>query len=184
MNARIKVSLKEPDIDNRLLDERGPTKQRLAKTGFDIGDTGTITIRQSPVERGVKRGTLTEQQGTAAQKFYMHWYRAQLAGTIGSSDPLKVFSTVNDFSRLRRTEASAFHYWALIRATTAVHNRMENGKTKGDHAVGILSAVVLHEYSLEKAGRAVMELSGTPALVMAGDLLRRSLDILIEEWGL
>lgn len=178
-----KTSLKEPAIDNRLLDERGPTKERLARTDFDIGDTGTITVRQSPIERAVKRGTFTERQGRAAEKFYMHWYRASLAGTIGSADPLKIFSSDGDHSRLCSTEMAEFHYNRVTEALSMIGSKMDGAGFRKDHAVKLMELVVCRETPFLEAGQTI-GFSGTAAETMARAYMRGNLNILIEEWGL
>ena len=81
--SKLKTSLREPDIDNRLLDDRGPTGERLARLrgNYAISDNGLFNLRvqQSPIERAVARGTISEQHGRAAAKFYHHWRRSGCA---------------------------------------------------------------------------------------------------------
>jgi hypothetical protein len=169
--------------DGRLLDERGPTTERMRGAEFDTGDTGTITLRQSPVERAVRRGTLTERQGKAAEKFYSHWYQAGLAGSTGSADPLKVFGTGLDFSRLFSSERAEAHAWAIRKVIRAIRERQGFAGHRGDHGVRILWLVVCQEIPLGNAGEAV-GFRGTAAEVMARTILRSALNILIDEWGL
>ena len=181
--SKPKTSLKEPDVDNRLIDERGPTRLRLCRTEFDIGDTGVITVKQAPIERAVKRGTFTEQQGRAAEKFYMHWYRASMAGSMGSADPLKIFGSNNDFARLCSTEAAEQHWRILNRALRSVRERIDGAGARGDYAIRLLEYIVCREIPFEEAGQKI-GFQGKAAEIMARTWLRSALNILIDEWGL
>lgn len=180
--SKPKTSLKEPDVDNRLLDERGATLERLTKADFEQGDTGVITIRQSPIDRAVRRGTFTEQQRRAAEKLYMHWYRASMAGTVGSADPLRIFGSENDFSRLCATESSEFHWSTIQRAMRSVREKMDDAGFRGDHAVRLLELIICREISFAEAGQ-MIGFAGTAAEVMARTYMRGNLNILIAEWG-
>jgi hypothetical protein len=176
--------------DGRLLDERGPTTERMRGADFDVGDTGTITLRQSPVERAVRRGTLTQRQGKAAEEFYRHWYQAGLAGSTGSADPLKVFGTGSDFSKLFASERAEAHAWAIRKVIRAIRERQGTAGHRGDHGVQILWLIVCQEVPFREAGESLKDaqglkfLRGTSAEVMARTILRSALNILIDEWGL
>jgi len=168
-----------------MVDERGPTTERIKRAGgeFEVGDSGTITLRQSPIERGWKRGTFTERQYHAAEKLYNHWIRAGLAGSYGSSDPLKIFATTQDFTRLFSTEVSEAHNWAVRKAFRVVADGVDAGGQRADHACTVLRLMVLEEKPLSVAGQAIGFL-GTRAETMALTLIRSALNILIKEWGL
>jgi len=178
-----KQKLEEFKPDERLLDERGPTKERLCGIPFEIGDTGTITIRQNPIERAIRRGTFTDRQGRAAEKFYMHWYRAGLAGHMGSADPLKIFGSSGDYSRLCATEMAEFHYNRVIRALAAIEERMDAAGFRKDHARQLMGSVICQEIPFAEAGQK-LGFTGTAAEVMARTYMRGNLNILIKEWGL
>jgi hypothetical protein len=180
--SKPKTSLKEPDIDNRLLDDRGPTAQRLARTDFEIGDLGTITVRQSPIDRAVKRGVINEQQGRAAEKLYNHWYRAGMAGTIGSADPLKIFGSNNDFTKLCATEGAEFHWRAFSNALKSVRRDMDPAGM-GMDAVRLLDLVVCRETPFAEAAQIVWG-PGRKAENRATILVRGALRVLVLEWGL
>jgi hypothetical protein len=56
-------SRKEPLVERRAL----PTPERLRRAGrdFERGDTGQITMRDSPLERAFARNALTPEQYSA-----------------------------------------------------------------------------------------------------------------------
>jgi len=180
--SKPKTSLKESTLDNRLLDERGPTSERLRRTDFDVGDTGTITVRQSPVDRAVKRGLLNDQQGRAAEKLYTHWYEAGMAGTIGCADPLKIFGTDHDFTKLCATEKGENHWKAYCRALKAVRENMD-AAGMGMDAVRLLDLVVCRETPFAEAAQMVWG-AGRKAENRATILVRGALRVLVLEWGL
>ncbi len=181
--SKIKQALAEPNIDQRLVDERGPTAERVRGAEFDVGDSGVITFRQSPIERGMKRGTFTERQWVASEKLYAHWIRAGLAGSVGSSDPLKIFATTMDFSRLFASEVAEANARAVRNAFRAVWQGVDAGGQRADHACVVLRLMVFDELPLCDAGQAIGFL-GKKAEIMALTLVRSALNILIKEWGL
>ena len=77
-------SRKEPLVERRAL----PTPERLRRAGpdFERGDTGQITMRDSPLERAFARNALTPEQYSAGQKYRHHWYHAGLADRLESID--------------------------------------------------------------------------------------------------
>ena len=181
--SKLKTSLAEPDTDNRLLDERGGTKERLSKDAWEVGDSGVITVRQSPIERAVKRGTFTARQGLAAERFQVHWYRASMAGQIGSADLLKIFGTTLDFTRLGGSEQAEAHYHCWKNAIKAVRAKLDNAGSRGDHGVRLLDLIVCREVAFQPAGEAI-GFGAKDADIMARTLMRSALNILIEQWGL
>lgn len=181
--SKHKQRLEDFKPPERLIDERGPTAQRLAKVPYEIGDTGTLTVRQSPIQRAVARGTLTGRQGRAADKFYLHWFRANLAGTVGSSDPLKIFGNNTDISRLCTTEMAEFHYNRVRQALGAIAEKMDKAGFRKDHAVKLMGWIVCEEMAFADAGQKI-GFSGKAAEIMARTYMRANMNILIEEWGL
>lgn len=183
--AKIKEAIEDFKPDPRLVDERGATAERLRKSDFHyIGENGATTVRQSPVERALKRGTLNEQQGRAAEKLYIHWYRASMAGTTGSSDPLKVFGSGASFSTLCATEASEFHWERLTAACRMVKENMDAAGHNGDDAVRLLEYVVCREIPFQEAGQRIGYGGEAQSLASATLLVKASLNILAREWGL
>lgn len=182
--SKIRGTIEEFTPDPRLVDERGPTRERLRGVDFHIGQSGGVTVRQSPVERALKRGTLNEQQGRAAEKLYLHWYRASMAGSIGSSDPLKVFGSGTSFSNLCATEASEFHWNRLTAGIKIVKQSMDGAGQSGDDAVKLLEYVVCREIPFEEAGQKIGFSGKNVAQINAISGVRAALNILAREWGL
>ena len=73
-----------------------PTTERLRRAGRDIerGDTGQITMRDSPLERALARSVITQEQYLAGQKYRHNWYHAGLSDCLGSVDLTRVFAPV------------------------------------------------------------------------------------------
>ena len=180
--TKLKTSLKEPSLDNRLLDERGPTKERLARTDFEVSDTGIIRVQPHPIDRALKRHLINDQQWQAARKLYEHWYEAKMAGTVGSPDPLKIFGTSNDFGRLCETEKAENHWKAYCRALKAVRRDMD-AAGMGMDAVKLLDLVVCRETPFAEAAQLVWG-AGRKAENKATILVRGALRVLVLEWGL
>ena len=181
--AKPKTSLDDFTPNQALVDERGPTTQWGRRTAFEVGDTGRITALQGPIQRAVARGTLTHRQGRAADKLYRHWYLAVLRGTTGSADPLKIFGTGMDSSRLCATEAAVGHYEQFKRAVAEVEERADANGSRKDHARSILIGIVCEECTFSDMGQKV----GFPAKaaeVMARTILRSALNVLIKRWSL
>ena len=169
--------------DPALVDERGPTTEWARHRDFEVSDTGTYTALSSPVSRAVARGTLTHRQGRAAEKLYRHWYLAGLAGTTGSADPLKIFGTGMDASRLCATEAAEGHYQQFKRALDEVEKRADDNGARADHARTILIGCVCEERTFSDIGT-VIGFRGTAAETMARTILRSALNVLIKRWSL
>ena len=92
-HARLRNSIKrrkQPLVERRAL----PTPERLRRAGADVerGDSGQITMRDSPLERAFARNALTAEQYSAGQKYRHHWYHAGLAGRVGSPDLNRVLA--------------------------------------------------------------------------------------------
>jgi hypothetical protein len=181
--AKHKPAIEEFKPDERLVDERGPTSEWAKRTSFSVGDTGTLTALQGPVPRAVARGTLTHRQGRAADKLYLHWYRAGLRGTCGSADPLKVFGTGQDASRLCATEAAEGHYQQFKRAVDEVERRADDNGSRGDHARRILIGTVCEERNISEMG-GVIGFRGKKKETMGLTILRSALNVLIKRWNI
>lgn len=181
--SKTKKPIDDTPINPAIIDERGPTTEWGRRTAFEVGDTGRITALQGPVERAVARGTLTHRQGRAAEKLYRHWYLAGLRGTTGSADPLKIFGTGMDSSRLCATEAAVGHYEQFKRAVAEVEERANANGSRKDHARNILLGVVCEERTFSDMGQQI----GFPAKaaeIMARTILRSALNVLIKRWSL
>ena len=176
-----------------LIDERGPTTEWGRRTSFAVSDTGTITALQGPIERAVARGTLTHRQGRAAEKLYRHWFLAGLRGTTGSADPLKIFGTGMDASRLCATEAAVGHYEQFKRAIAEVRSCAEANGSRPDHAQQVLVWTVCDELTLADVGHRLplrenaddaIAFPGKAGEIMARTILRSALNVLIKRWNL
>lgn len=172
--------------DERDIDERGPTRERIDKAwgALDIGYTGVITIRQSPVERAVSRGQLDATQGRAAHKLYQHYFKADLRTAIGSVDLDRVLGGDADFSHMPKSLHAAFHRERFRKAFQVVEDRMGAAGYRGKVAAQVLRYVIIDELTFETAGLAAGYEGGTRAQIMALHLVGCALNILVKEWGL
>ena len=85
-----------------------PTQQRMRRAGadFERGDTGQITMRDSPLERAYARKLINHQQYSMGQKYRHHWYHAGLADQLSSADLNRIFATgLGNYSGMAKTEA-------------------------------------------------------------------------------
>src|SRR5215470_9995680 len=101
-------SRKEPLVERRAL----PTPERLRRAGVDVerGDSGQITMRDSPLERAFARNALTAEQYSAGQKYRHHWYHAGLASQLGSLDLNRVLAVdISGYAGMPKTENQLFH---------------------------------------------------------------------------
>lgn len=173
--SRIKAAIEDFHPDPRLLDERGATvhRYRRAEQAFDISDTGKTTMRDSPIERALARKMITPSQYNAATKFYSHWFRAGLAGNLGSADLNRVFGGDNNFSGMPRNEVEAFHRQRFRQAVNMV----------GDSGSKALIRVICLEMKFEEVGRQLGWNNIAQATASAIQVTRDALDILAREWG-
>ena len=160
--SKLKLTLKEPDIDNRLLDERGPTKEWTDKA------------RGSPINNAVERRQINRTQYAAAQKFYAHWFKSGLCEHFGTIDLARVFGGEGSSAGMPKTELQAFHRSCYRRAVEYV----------GKNRAWLLTAVVCHEEPVVDMGHCLGFRDRETALGKALTMLRESLDILAKEWGL
>ncbi len=155
------LSLKEPGIDNRLLDERGPTTERLQKS------------RESPLNLAHSKGQLDRAQYAAGQKFYGHWFKSGLCERFGSVDLTRVFAGA-DPSMMAKTELQASHRWALRHA-------LEVLKAEKSY---VLQQFICHEQMLADIGAAMGYRDREWGLGKALAVAREGLTILRKEWGI
>ena len=174
--AKIKAQLEDFIPDARFLDERGATPERAMRAGidYDRGDTGTVTMRDSPVERAGRRGILNDSQCKAAVKFYNHWYRSGMAGQFGSINLSGVFGGDFGFSGMARSEVEQFHRERYRKAVNSV----------GRRGAWVLDRVVCREISFEEAGNELGWRHKPQAMAAAIQLTRDALEVLVDDWGL
>jgi hypothetical protein len=154
-----------------------PTPERLRRAGrdFERGDTGRITMRDSPLERSFARGVITQEQYSAAQKYRHHWYHAGLSGALASLALDRVFAAdFGDFSTMARTEQQVFHRQRYREAVQAV------GKI-GSH---VLDWTVCREAAFEQVGNTLGWHSRAQAYAAAVERMRTALDQLRALWGI
>ena len=154
-----------------------PTPERMRRAGsdFERGDTGQITMRDSPLERAFARNVFTQEQYRAAQKYRHHWYHAGLSDRLGSIDIGRIFAAdLGDFSGMARTETQVFHRQRYREATQAV------GKI-GSH---VLDWVVCRDISLEQVGYALGWSSRPQAYAAAVERMKMALDEICRLWGI
>jgi uncharacterized protein DUF6456 len=154
-----------------------PTPERMRRAGTDLerGDTGQITMRDSPLERARARELITHQQYSVGQKYRHHWYHAGLADQLQSIDIDRIFAADRtNFSGMAKTEAQLFHRQRYREATQAV------GKI-GSH---VLDWVVCRESPFDQVGYTLGWGSRPQAYAAAVERLKTALDELSKLWGL
>jgi hypothetical protein len=154
-----------------------PTVERIRRAGadFERGDTGQITMRDSPLERAHARKLITHQQYSVGQKYRHHWYHAGLADQLQSVDLNRIFAADrSNFSGMAKTEVQVLHRQRYREATQAV------GKI-GSH---VLDWVVCRETPLEQVGYTLGWGSRPQAYAAAVERMKTALDELCRLWGL
>jgi len=162
-----------PPVEHRAL----PTPERVRRAGkdFERGDTGQITMRDSPLERAFARKVVTQEQYAAGQKYRHHWYHAGLADSLVSVDLNRVFATdLGGFSGMAKSEQQVFHRQRYREATQAA------GKI-GSH---VLDWAVCREVVLEQVGYSLGWSSRAQAYAAAVERLKAALDELCKLWGI
>jgi len=159
--SKPKTSLKEPTIDNRLLDERGPTIERLTRA------------MRSPLEYAQDRGQITHAQYAAGQKFYTHWYKGGLCEHYGTLDLSRVFGG-GDISGMPKSELQAFHRHSFRKA-------LELLKAEKSWA---LQQLICNETPAVEIGFAMGARKRETALGKALSVVRDGLDMLCVEWDI
>jgi len=164
-----------PDI--RIMDERGPTKERAKFAGSDIhfDDKHRRYFRDSTLDRALTRDVITAGQYTAGTKFYLHWYRAGLSENLGSLDMNRIFSSDPGMMvGMAKTESQAFHRQQYRCATQKL----------GAKGSWVVEAVVCRDKTLEQVGYQLGWPHKMQAIAAATESLREKLDLLCSEWGI
>ena len=154
-----------------------PTPERMRRAGedFERGDTGRITMRDSPLERAFARSVITQPQYSAGEKYRRHWYHAGLAGRLESIDLDRVLATdCPNSSGLLATEQQLFHRQRYREAADAV------GKTGSQ----VLDWAVCREVGLEQVGYSLGWSSRAQAYAAAVERMKSALDALCRLWGI
>ena len=167
------MKAREIQIERRAL----PTRERLRHAGgdFEHGDTGQITMRDSPLERVFARKVITQRQFAAGQKYRHHWYHAGLAAALGSIDLDRVFATdLGGFSGMAKTDRQVFHRQRYREAVDAI------GKI-GSH---VLDWTICRELPIDEVGYTLGWTSRPQAYAAAIERMKSALDDLCRIWGM
>jgi hypothetical protein len=162
-----------PPVEHRAL----PTPERVRRAGRDVerGDTGQITMRDSPLERAFARAIITQEQYSAGQKYRHHWYHAGLADPLVSVDLSRVFANdLGSFSGMAKSEQQLFHRQRF----------REAAQSAGRIGSYVLDWAVCREVVLEQVGYGLGWSSRAQAYAAAVERLRAALDELCELWGI
>jgi hypothetical protein len=154
-----------------------PTPERRRRAGADVerGDSGQITMRDSPLERAFARKVITQEQYSAGQKYRHHWYHAGLAGRLESVDLSRIFAMdVGNCSGMAQSENQFFHRQCYREAVAAI------GKI-GSH---VLDWAVCRETVLEQVGYSLGWSSRAQAYAAAAERMKTALDELCRLWGI
>ncbi len=154
------ISLKEPAIDNRLLDDRGPTTQRLQKA------------REAPLNLAHSKGQIDRGQFAAGQKFYGHWSKSWIAERYGSVDLTQLPG--NYWRGPTFSEVQEGHEFAFRRALEIL---------KGEKSY-VLRHFICHECMLSEIGAAMGYRDRETAFGKALNIARDGLTVLRKEWGI
>jgi uncharacterized protein DUF6456 len=154
-----------------------PTAERMRRAGsdFERGDTGQITMRDSPLERLLARNIVSAEQYSAGQKYRHHWYHAGLSDPLVSLDLSRVFAgDLGGYTAMPKTESQLFHRQRYREAVTAV------GKI-GSH---VLDWAVCRELELDQIGNGLGWTTRAQAYAAAVERMKAALDDLCRLWGI
>jgi hypothetical protein len=175
-HARLRNSIKrrkQPLVERRAL----PTPERLRRAGADVerGDSGQITMRDSPLERAFARNALTAEQYSAGQKYRHHWYHAGLAGRLGSLDLNRILAVdLGAYAGMAKTENQLFHRQRYREAVQAI----------GKIGSCVLEWAVCREVAIDQVGHALGWSSRAQAYAAALERMKAALDELCKLWGI
>lgn len=175
--AKIREAIEEFKPDPRVVDERGPTRERLRLAAGDIfvNDKGERHFRDTPIERAVTKKIINAPQYTAAQKYYNHWYRAGLSESIGSADLNRIFSAdPSNMVGMAKTEAQAFHRQQYRKAVQILGIRQS----------GVFERVVCHGETFRSVGHSLGWNDGREANAVVIQMVRDAANDLCKDWGI
>jgi hypothetical protein len=176
--ARKRRAPKQLRNERRSIAQRAqPTAERMRHAGTDFvrGDTGQITMRDSPLERAFTRNIVSRVQYAAGQKYRHHWYHAGLCDPMGSMDLTRIFaSDLGSFSGMARTESQVFHRQRYREASEAI----------GKIGSYVLESAICREMALEQVGYALGWGRRLQAYAAATERMKTALDQLCELWGI
>lgn len=172
--SKIRQALDEFRPHASLIDERGPTREREAKSnnGIFYGD-GKHHCRDSPLERAMSTKQITRREYNAAQKYYAHYFHGGLIGGLKSADLTMIFAGFGPREGLARNEQQLFH-----------RDRVAQAEKLMGRKSWVLHDLIFWEKSFEAIGRR-MGWCNRPQAVAAGVTQTRNiLDGLATIWGI
>lgn len=158
-----------------------PTAERLRKSGDDfmVGgeDRGvkTYVMRDSPLDRALKKGILSGSEHSALQKYRHHWYHAGQAPHIGSLDLDRIFSGGEiGPAGMPKSEGQVFHRQRWREAQRCL----------GMRSSAIVDRFVCREENLEVCGQLIGWNSKPQAIAGAAELVKDAGYRLAKLWGI
>lgn len=162
-----------------------PTPERMMKAGQDVeigGDERTgkiVRIIDAPLDR--LRFKLSAKEYEALNKFRVHWWHANLSGSLRSPDMDRIFaSDPGGMSHMPSTERQAHHRDQYRKARAL----FENTTTENHKMLIVLDNVLCSEMPLHLAGISIGCKSPYRGRERARELLVKASDILARHWGL
>ena len=158
--SKIKTTLKDPDIDYRLLDERGPTSERLQRN------------RTPPIELAHSKGQIDRAQYGAALKLRGHWIKSGMAGQMPA---ISLEWIPAGGEKLAITEVQERNRWQYRRAIASITN---------EKAKSVVIQVVCGEATPVEVGHALGYKDRDYARMHAIGFLKDALNTLSNVWNI
>lgn len=158
-----------------------PTAERLKAAGEDFvlggEDRGvrTFAMRDTPLDRALKKKIITGAVHSALQKYRHHWYHAGQAPVISSLDLDRIFAGGDGGpAGMPKSEGQVFHRQRWREAQTAL----------GMRSSVVVDKFVCDELTLEVCGQALGWNSKPQAIAGATEILRDAGYRLAKLWGI
>jgi hypothetical protein len=158
-----------------------PTNERIRMAGadFQLGgeDRGvkTYVMRDTPLDRALKKKIITGAEHSALQKYRLHWYCAGQAPAIGSIDLNRIYAGSDGGpAGMPKSEGQVFHRQRWREAQAAL----------GMRSSVVVDKFVCDELNLEICGQALGWNSKPQAIAGATEILRDAAYRLARLWGI
>lgn len=159
-----------------------PTDERLrrADADYQLGgeDRGvkTYVMRDTPLDRALKKKIITGAEHSALQKYRHHWYHAGQAPYIGSIDLNRIHAGSDGGpAGMPKSEGQVFHR----------QRWREAQETLGMRSAAIVDRFVCDELSLEDCGYSILGFSNKPqAIAGAQTIISDAGFRLAKLWGI
>ena len=154
----------------------GPTPERLAKAGeaFEVGQSGMVTLRDSPLEWMERRRVISTSLYNVGSKYRHHWHYSGMLPKVGSVDLNRVFGGIGGNVGMPSSESQAHH-----------RQQYRNAQEELGMLVGrVIDNVVCLEFSLVDAGRLCGWKDEKQARAVATAFVRDGLERLRLMWGM